>query len=94
MVFEQEIERSINGDRGRALAGCRRDAVDQIIGAERTPLARENFENAPPARSQGDAFVPAEGERGAERALAVIMRRMVMRRVILRWSLMIAERRA
>jgi len=49
-VFEQKIQRAIDGDRGRAFPRDLGDPVDQIIGAERPALASENFQNAAPAR--------------------------------------------
>ena len=67
MVLEQEIQRPIDRDRGRALAGFRRDAVDQLIGAERAAVAGENFEDAPPPRRQRDALVAAQRQRRLER---------------------------
>ncbi len=69
-VFEQKIQRAIDRDWGRALPGDLGDPVDEVIGAERAPLARENFENAAPARSQRDPFLAAGGERRFERRLA------------------------
>ena len=64
MVFEQEIERSID-NRGRALSGDRRDPVDQISGAERRPSRARIFRmrrrlgvSAMPSSRQGPAPRP------------------------------------
>lgn len=60
-VLKQEVERAIDRDRRRALAGGFGDAVDHLIGAERAALRGEDFQNAPPARRQRNAFPPAKG---------------------------------
>ncbi len=68
-VVEQEIERPIDRDRGRALARRRRDFFDHVIGAERPAFAGENFENEAAARRQFDAMRMAQLLRRGERAL-------------------------
>lgn len=67
-VFEQEIERPVDGNRRRALAGRLGDSIDHLIGAKRTAFAGKKLENPPPPRGQADPVLAAKGERGIDRA--------------------------
>ena len=58
-VLEQEIERPVDRDRGRPLAGVGGDLFDQFVGAERAPGAVESVEHPAAARRQGNLFAGA-----------------------------------
>ncbi len=65
-VFEQKIERPVDRNGRRSLAGRLRHPIDHLIGAERAALAGQNFENTPPSGRQAYFVAAAERQRGGE----------------------------
>lgn len=59
-ILQQKIERAVNRDRRGMFPGRGGDPFDQIIGAERPPFLRQDFEHAPAPRRQLRALATAE----------------------------------
>src|ERR1700730_8340357 len=67
-VFEQKIERPVDRNRRRALAGRLGDPIDHLVGAKRATFAGKYLKY--PAAPWGQAYLvlAAKGERNVHRA--------------------------
>jgi hypothetical protein len=73
-IFEQKIQRPIDRNRSRPLAGRLRYPIDHLVGPKRAAFPGKDLKNTPPPRGQTYIVATAGRQRSAPRARGATLR--------------------